>query len=63
MFEVFKSYLMNEYRYIDDYLLFSILAPNIDGKISYGKAKDFEIEFELDYILENDTNDIFFNYF
>ena len=62
MFEVFKSYLMNEYRYIDDYLLFSILAPNIDGKISYGKAKDFEIEFELDYILENDTNDIF-NYF
>jgi len=62
LFEVFKSYLMNEYRYIDDYLLFSILAPNIDGKISYGKAKDFEIEFELDYILENDTNDIF-NYF
>ena len=59
LFEVFKSYLMKEYGYIDDYLLFSILAPNIEGRISYGKTKDFEIEFELDYILENDTSDTF----
>jgi len=46
LFEVFKSYLMKEYGYIDDYLLFSILAPNIESRISYGKAEDFEIEFE-----------------
>ncbi|GAB6045259.1 hypothetical protein JCM11957_08570 [Caminibacter profundus] len=59
LFEIFKNYLTKEYGYIDDFLLFSFLAPNIEGRISYGKIKDFEIEFELDYILENDTNDTF----
>ncbi len=59
LFEVFKNYLTKEYGYVDDYLLFSILAPNIEGRIKYGKSDDIEIKFELDYILENDTDDIF----
>ncbi|WP_024789669.1 HipA N-terminal domain-containing protein [Lebetimonas sp. JH292] len=33
LFEVFKNYLTKNYGYIDDYLLFSILAPNIEGRI------------------------------
>jgi len=61
LFEVFKNYLTKEYGYIDDYLLFSILALNIEGRIKYGKTDDFEIEFELDYILENDSKDTFNN--
>jgi len=59
LFEVFKNYLTKEYGYIDDFLLFSFLAPNIEGRIRYGKGKETEIEFELDFILENDTNDTF----
>ena len=61
LFEVFKNYLTKEYEYIDDYLLFSILAPNIEGRIKYGKTDDIKIEFDLDYILENDTGDTFNN--
>ena len=59
LFEIFKNYLTKEYGYIDDFLLFSILAPNIDGRIKYGKSNEFDIEFELDYILENDNEDTF----
>jgi len=60
LFEVFKSYLMKEYGYIDDYLLFSILAPNIEGRIiKYGNLNEVEIKFDLDYVLENDSNDTF----
>ena len=59
MFEVFKNYLTKKYGYVDDYLLFSILAPNIEGRIKYGKSDNFKIELELDYILENDTDDTF----
>ena len=59
LFEVFKNYLTKEYGYIDDFLLFSFLAPNIEGRIRYGKGKETEIEFELDFILKNDTNDTF----
>ncbi len=59
LFEVFKNYLTKNYGYIDDYLLFSILAPNIEGRIKYGKNSDSDVNFELDYILENDTNDTF----
>ena len=59
MFEVFKNYLTKEYGYIDNFLLFSFLAPNIEGRIRYGRGKEIEIESELDFILENDTKDTF----
>ena len=59
LFEIFKNLLMKEYGYIDDYLLFSILAPNIEGRIRYGKGINANIELDLSYVLENDTNDTF----
>ena len=59
LFEIFKNYLIKEYGYIDDFLLFSILAPNIEGRIRYGKNNDIDFKLELDFILENDSNDTF----
>ena len=50
LFEVFKNYLTKEYGYVDDYLLFSILASNIEGRIKYGKSDDIEIKFDLNEI-------------
>jgi len=65
LFEIFKNYLTKEYGYIDDFLLFKILAANIEGRISfnvldiYKNSKDSN--FDLDFVLENDTKDTFSN--
>ena len=65
LFEIFKNYLIKEYGYIDDFLLFKILAPNIDGRIKFSlpeRKKDFNSNsFDLDYVLKNDTKDTFSN--
>ena len=62
LFEIFKNYLIKEFGYIDDYLLFSVLSPNIEGRIRY--ISEFESEnqtfdFTLKNILENDNEDTF----
>ena len=59
LFEIFKNFLTKEYGYIDDFLLFKILAPNIEGRIKYGVSKNDDFDFSLDYVLENDTQDTF----
>lgn len=61
LFEIFKNLLTKEYGYIDDYLLFSILSPNIDGRIQYKsdkKSVEFDF-FNIENIINNDTKDTF----
>jgi serine/threonine-protein kinase HipA len=35
LFEIFKNMLTKKYGYVDDYLLNSLLSPNIEGRIKY----------------------------
>ena len=63
LFEVFKNYLTKEYGYIDDFLLFKILAPNIEGRVGFNvsniKQDSIDSYFDLDFVLQNDTKDTF----
>jgi len=34
-FEVFKNILSKEFGYVDDYLLFRFLAPNITSRLNF----------------------------
>ena len=61
LYEIFKQILTKEYGYIDDYLIFSKLAPNIQSRVSF-KSDFSKLDFEflgIDNILTNDTNDTF----
>jgi len=63
LFEIFKNYLTKAYGYIDDFLLFEVLSPNIEGRIRY-EVENFanieqDTEFDLQNILNNDTEDTF----
>ncbi len=61
LFEIFKNILTKEHGYIDDYLIFSLLAPNITSRVEF--KSDFQHLkfpiFDIDEILNNDTNDTF----
>jgi len=61
LYEIFKQILTKEYGYIDDYLIFSKLAPNIHSRLKF--ESDFsQLDFEfldIDNILQNDSNDTF----
>ena len=61
LYEIFKNLLTKEYGYIDDYLIFSKLASNIDARVQF--RSDFEkLDFkflEIDNILQNDSSDTF----
>ncbi len=61
LYEIFKQILTKEYGYIDDYLIFSKLAPNIKSRVNFESdfsKLDFEF-LEIDNILQNDTSDTF----
>jgi len=61
LFEIFKNILAKEYGYVDDFLIFSYLAPNIQGRLTYtttSRKDDFQ-SVHLNDILQNDTNDMF----
>jgi len=61
LYEVFKNLLTKEYGYIDDYLIFSKLAPNIDARVSFESdytRLDFSF-LDIDTVLENDSSDTF----
>jgi serine/threonine-protein kinase HipA len=63
LYEIFKNFLTKEYGYIDDYLIFSKLAPNIDARVGF-KSKFEKNEFDkldIDYILKHDNVDTFNN--
>ena len=61
LFEIFKNFLSKEYGYIDDFLVLSYLAPNIEGRLEFKsefKGKYFE-SLNIDEILNNDSEDTF----
>lgn len=61
LFELLKNYLNKQHGYINDFLMFSYLCPNIQGRLT------FESNFaggqfntvELDDVLQNDSEDTF----
>lgn len=61
LYEIFKNLLTKEYGYIDDYLIFSLLADSIDSRVNF-KSTHQSLKFDsidLDEILNNDTDDTF----
>ncbi len=62
LFEIFKNFLIKEYGYIDDFLLFKLLAPNMEGRITYKDnmiKKEETSDISLEEIINNDTKDTF----
>jgi len=61
LFEIFKNFLSKEYGYIDDFLVLSYLAPNIEGRLEF--KSEFQRKFfdtiDIDEILNNDSEDTF----
>jgi len=61
LYEIFKNLLTKEYGYIDDYLIFSKLAPNIQSRVAF-KSDFSKLDFDfldIENIVENDSNDTF----
>lgn len=53
LFEIFKNFLSKEYGYMNDYLVLSYLAPNIEGRLTFQsefKKKPFT-DISIDEIL------------
>lgn len=61
LFEVFKNYLNKEYGYINDFLIFSYLCPNIESRLTFESTfeKKFFEGVDMDEILNNDSEDTF----
>lgn len=61
LFEIFKGLLSKEYGYIDDFLIFSYLSSNIQGRLCYKSAleKNQFGSIDIKYVLENDNDDTF----
>ncbi|WP_457627509.1 type II toxin-antitoxin system HipA family toxin [Persephonella sp.] len=62
LFEVVKNYLSKRLnRKINDYDIFTFLAPNIEGRITFESQyeKKGSLKLTLEEILENDTGDFF----
>jgi len=61
LFEVFKNFLSKEHGYINDFLILSYLAPNIEGRLGFRSEftkKSFQ-SIDMDEILNNDSDDTF----
>ncbi len=61
LFELLKNQLSKEFGRLTDYLLFSFLAPNMYGRLTY-KSEFAEKEFkylDLDFVIKNDSEDTF----
>ncbi|MBU0721649.1 type II toxin-antitoxin system HipA family toxin [bacterium] len=61
LFEIFKKYLSKEHGYIDDFLVFSYLSPNIQSRLTYKSwcNKNEFVSLDMNEILNNDTPDTF----
>ena len=61
LFEIFKNFLSKEYGYMNDFLVLSYLAPNIESRLTF--QSEFEKRLftgvDIDEILENDSDDTF----
>jgi len=63
LYEIFKNMLTKEYGYIDDYLVFKLLASNIENRIQF-KSDQLNLtlpSYDIEEILSNDTKDTFTN--
>ncbi|MBN2808073.1 MAG: type II toxin-antitoxin system HipA family toxin [Deltaproteobacteria bacterium] len=61
LFEVFKNHLQKEFGYIDEFLIFSFIAPNIESRLNF-KSEFDKTAFaavDLNEVLQNDTEDTF----
>ena len=61
LFEIFKNLLSKEYGYINDFLIFSYLSSNIQGRLRYEspiKKHQFG-SIDIKDVLENDSEDTF----
>lgn len=59
LFEIFKSLIHKKEGVIDDFIIFSYLTKGIEGRIRFDNAKHAEEPIDLDFILENDSFDVF----
>ncbi|NQY25960.1 MAG: type II toxin-antitoxin system HipA family toxin [Piscirickettsiaceae bacterium] len=61
LFEILKNYLNKKHGYINDFLLFSYLCPNIKSRLLFeNDFSDGELTtVDLDDILQNDSEDTF----
>ena len=61
LLEIFKKYLNKKYSYINDFLIFSYLSPNIESRLTYKSWFDHKTfsGIDLQEILENDSKDTF----
>jgi len=61
LLEIFKNILSKEYGYMNDFLLFSYLAPSIKGRVSFISEFDTDTfgSIDLEDVLYNDTPDTF----
>ena len=61
LFEIFKNLLTKEYGYINDFLIFSYLSSNIQGRLCYKSALEAHQFGSIDIreVLENDNDDTF----
>ena len=61
LFEVFKNFLSKEHGYIDDFLVLSYLAPNIEGRLEFKSEFEGKIfdSVSIDEILDDDSEDTF----
>jgi len=61
LFEVLKNYLNKKHGYINDFLLFSYLCPNIQGRLLFeSDFTDSQLNaVDLEDILQNDSEDTF----
>jgi len=61
LFEIFKNFLSKEHGYMDDFLVLSYLAPNIESRLEF--KSDFEKKLfysvDIDEIINNDSEDTF----
>lgn len=61
LYELFKNILSKEHGYVDDFLVLSYLAPNIQSRLGFTSRfnkKDFD-SVDLEDILHNDNEDTF----
>lgn len=61
LFEIFKNFLSKEYGYLNDFLVLSYLAPNIESRLFFKSEFDKKIfdAVEIEEILNNDSEDTF----
>jgi len=61
LFEIFKNIIAKEFGKVTDYLIFSLLANNIEGRITYKTKRSKKIFMPIDYdeIINYDNEDTF----